>query len=118
MLRVMKRFWYRDKYVKMNITLYLNILNISEIHEMHIWVAACFYIYASGHKFGETRVTESAPEPCVIFTMKWLFSAAENVQLCYMLLFWIDYVINSFRVALGTEMRQQQILLAYKKAAR
>jgi len=85
---------------------------------MHIWIATCFYIYASGHKFGETRIMESAPESCVIFTMKQLFFAAENGQLCYMLLFWIDYVIYSLKVALGAEMRQQQILLAYKKAAR
>lgn len=61
----------------------------------------------SGHRFGRAGVRGNLPELRVIFTVKWLVSAALNVQLCCMLLLGIDDVIYHFKVALGTEMRQQ-----------
>lgn len=74
---------------------------------MHMYKNMQQFRCASRHRFSGTRVTKSLPESCVIFTMKWLLFAIDNVQLCCMLLFWIDGVIYHFKAALGTEMRQQ-----------
>lgn len=71
---------------------------------MHKYKAMQEFRCASGHRFGRTRIREHLPELCVIFTVKWLVSAAVNVQLCCMLLLGIDGVIYHFK---GTEMRQQ-----------
>lgn len=74
---------------------------------MHKYKTMQEFRCASGRRFSRAGVRENLPELCVIFTVKWLVSVAVNVQLCCMFLLGIDDVIYHFRVALGTDMRQQ-----------